>query len=356
MPSTTVSRLIQECPIVEQGSLAAFLGTWMVLSVPSESPFDATPPVHCSQDCFARCSVPLHPSTSSGCSTDSLLCAASLGVNPSCLISTSCVLDVPINSPSLGAIAAQYALILKDHVVHRSLPSCSPEHRTSVCAVAVRCAVNYCDCAACNATRSFNCWIFCCCHDSSTTLPVTIVSPIARSSETVLQPQPPFPSPFLFPSFLITKTETTREACTRKHEKRPKARVRRHDQPPNPPQEVNNGHVQDVIMSVVICDSVVHLSISGPHVCDGAQNPIFFCLNFVAISCSTSVKKLFSAPSREVHNNPFETFLYFSSSSFPSSPSFSLFLSSSFFSFLGCSKSEICGLNCLTISRLKLSL
>ena len=26
------------------------------------------------------------------------------------------------------------------------------------------------------------------------------------------------------------------------------------------PQEVNNGQVQDVIMSVVICDSVVHLS------------------------------------------------------------------------------------------------
>ena len=34
------------------------------------------------------------------------------------------------------------------------------------------------------------------------------------------------------------------------------------------PQEVNNGQVQDVIMSVVISDSVVHLSISGPHECD----------------------------------------------------------------------------------------
>ena len=32
--------------------------------------------------------------------------------------------------------------------------------------------------------------LFCCCHDSSTTLPVTIVSPVARSSETVPQPQP----------------------------------------------------------------------------------------------------------------------------------------------------------------------
>ena len=33
---------------------------------------------------------------------------------------------------------------------------------------------------------------------------------------------------------LITKTKTTREACTRKHEKRLEARVRRHDQPPVP--------------------------------------------------------------------------------------------------------------------------
>ena len=32
--------------------------------------------------------------------------------------------------------------------------------------------------------------LFCCCHDTATTLPVTIVSPIARSNETVLQPQP----------------------------------------------------------------------------------------------------------------------------------------------------------------------
>ena len=108
-----------------------------------------------------------------------VLCAASLRVNPSCLISTSCVLAVPINSPSLGAIAALYALILNDHVLHRSLPSCSPEYTfvsvksfvstrlnpacTSVCAVAIRCAFNSCatafSCAACNATSSLNCWI-----------------------------------------------------------------------------------------------------------------------------------------------------------------------------------------------------
>ena len=50
--TTTVSRLIQECPILETGSLAAFLGTWMVLAVPSEPPFDATPPVHCSLGCL----------------------------------------------------------------------------------------------------------------------------------------------------------------------------------------------------------------------------------------------------------------------------------------------------------------
>ena len=82
-----------------------------------------------------------------------------------------------ISSPSLGAIAAQYALILNDRVVHRSLPSCSPEYtfgfvkssvstrlkhaRTSVCAVAARCAVNSCTIAYCcavrNAVSSLNC-------------------------------------------------------------------------------------------------------------------------------------------------------------------------------------------------------
>ena len=110
--------------------------------------FDATSPVHCS------CTM-----SSASASINKLrvwnrfvLCAASLGVIASCLISTSCVLAVPINSPSLGAIAAQYAFILNDHVVHRALPSCSPEYtfdfvesfvstrlkpaRTSVCAVA----------------------------------------------------------------------------------------------------------------------------------------------------------------------------------------------------------------------------
>ena len=112
-PLTTVSRQSHECHISETGSLAAFFGTWMALLVPSKTPFDATFPVHCSQDCFARCLVLLHPSTSSGCSTGSCCVLSSLGVNASCLISTSCVLAVPINSLSL------YALILNDHVVHR---------------------------------------------------------------------------------------------------------------------------------------------------------------------------------------------------------------------------------------------
>ena len=147
----------------------------MVLLVPSEPPFDAT---HLQSIAHARCPVPLHPSTSS-CSADSCCVPPSLGVIASCLISTSCVLAVPINSPSLGAIAAQCAFILNDHVVHRSLPSCSPEDtfgsvksfvsttlkpaRPSVCAVEVRCAVNSCatasSCAACNAASSLNCWI-----------------------------------------------------------------------------------------------------------------------------------------------------------------------------------------------------
>ena len=34
------------------------------------------------------------------------------------------------------------------------------------------------------------------------------------------------------------------------------------------PQEASSGQVQDAIMSVVICDSVVHFSMSGPHECD----------------------------------------------------------------------------------------
>ena len=34
----------------------------------------------------------------------------------------------PISSPSVGAIAAQYALVLNGHVAHRSFPSCSPEY------------------------------------------------------------------------------------------------------------------------------------------------------------------------------------------------------------------------------------
>ena len=60
--------------------------------------------------------------------------------------------------------------------------------------------------------------------------------------------------------------------------------MRRHDQPPNPPQEVNNGQVQDVIMSVVICDSVVHLSISGPHECDSHHFSFFhFCFFFFTV-------------------------------------------------------------------------
>ena len=80
---------------------------------------------------------------------------------------------------------------------------------------------------------------------------------------------------------LITKTKTTREAFTRKHEKRPEARVRRHERSAQKhacgdttnhqspaPQEVNNRQVQDVIVSVVISDSVVHLSTSGPHECE----------------------------------------------------------------------------------------
>ena len=97
------------------------------------------------------------------------MCAASRVVNASCLISTSCVLAVPTNSPSLGAIAAQYALISNNYAVYGSLLYCSPEYtfgfvksfvstrlkpaRTSVCAVAVRCLVNSCatasSCAAC---------------------------------------------------------------------------------------------------------------------------------------------------------------------------------------------------------------
>ena len=82
---------------------------------------------------------------------------------------------------------------------------------------------------------------------------------------------------------LVTKTKTTREACTRKHEKRREARVRRHDQPPVPtPQEVNNGQVQDVTMSVVICDSVVHLSKSGPHEYD---SQLFFSFFFFVFGC-----------------------------------------------------------------------
>ena len=34
----------------------------------------------------------------------------------------------PISSPSVGAIAAQCALVLNGHVAHRSFPSCSPEY------------------------------------------------------------------------------------------------------------------------------------------------------------------------------------------------------------------------------------
>ena len=81
---------------------------------------------------------------------------------------------------------AEYTLgFVKSFVSTRLIPA-----RTSVCAVAVRCAVNSCatasSCAACKRcqfTQLLN--LFCCCHDSSTALPVTIVSPVARSSETV---------------------------------------------------------------------------------------------------------------------------------------------------------------------------
>ena len=48
-----------------------------------------------------------------------VLWAASARVIASCLISNSCRLADPINSPSLGVVAAQHALIMTDHVVHR---------------------------------------------------------------------------------------------------------------------------------------------------------------------------------------------------------------------------------------------
>ena len=133
-------------------------------------------------------------------------------------------LRAPVDSPSVGAVAAQYALILNDHVVHRSLPSCSPEYtlgfvkefrvfqaqtsshlglcrRSSLCCQLLR------RCAQLRRLQRYQFSqlldLFCCCHDSSTTLPVTIVSPVARSSETVPQPQPqvrtnaplPYPTP-----------------------------------------------------------------------------------------------------------------------------------------------------------------
>ena len=126
-----------------------------------------------------------------------MLCAASLGVNASCLISTSCVLAVLINSPSLGAIAAQYALILIDHVVHRSSPSCSPEHTfgfvkefrvnqaqtsslLSLCRRSSLCCQLLCHCIKLRRLQRYQVFqlldLFCCCHDSTTTLPLTIVS------------------------------------------------------------------------------------------------------------------------------------------------------------------------------------
>ena len=63
------------------------------------------------------------------------LWAASAGVIAFCLISNSCRLPDPTNSPSLGVVAAQHALIMTNHVVHRSffrahqsacLASCRP--------------------------------------------------------------------------------------------------------------------------------------------------------------------------------------------------------------------------------------
>ena len=46
-------------------------------------------------------------------------------------------------------------------------------------------------------------------------------------------------------------------------------------------QEVHIGQVQDVIMSVVFCDSVVHFSTSGPHEFD---SQLFFSILFLAPS------------------------------------------------------------------------
>ena len=93
-------------------SPAVLLGAWKVLSFPCASPSEATPLLHCLLDCFVQCPALCHPSTGSG---------------SHCFLLDLQLLSRSHHSPSLGVVAAQRALIMTDHVVHRSFSSCSPE-------------------------------------------------------------------------------------------------------------------------------------------------------------------------------------------------------------------------------------
>ena len=109
--------------------------------------------------------------------------AVSPGVTASCLISNSSRLADPISSPSLGVDAAQHALIMTDHVVHRSFPSCSPECTFGFVFFKLRYFQRY----------PFSQLLNHICpgsgHLASPQYQYPLVSPIARTSESVSQTQ-----------------------------------------------------------------------------------------------------------------------------------------------------------------------